>query len=283
MKMYGMIFIMIINHVYLTNQHIKQAIIQFNDFINSFLKEDQLVLIQFKIIDNDDQFKSISYLQTTNKSKLQDLVEIFIEFWQNRSNEYYVIIAATICLTFKIVPLRSNGSLKSYAVKHVSIEDSNNLNYFKFYGFSLPNSKDFTKWSDCELEWLNQDYTQAILYKLDSDTEYHITLFYDYTQVQLIAKEQIIFEFKDIIGRSGDLYSFKIIVKNQAYYYIDDELVMKTLERPTKFMSKGRRSAFRSNKLITMDIETRNINNVLTPYCIFFFFLTVKLVNLLFY
>lgn len=258
-----------IDYPILTSKHIKAAINEFNGFIDSHLKEDQLILIQFKIIGKDDQYKSISFLQTTNKAKLQELSDIFIAFLQHRSEEYHVTLVETICLTFKIILASDNDALLSKTVKHVTVEDLNKVKEFKFHGFNLPNSIDFTEWPDCEVEWLNEDCTEAVVYKLDADIEYHVSLFDDHSRVQLISKEQVIFEFEDYIGRVGDLYNFKRIVKNQVYYYIENDLVMKTIERPTKFMTQGRKSAFRSNKLITMDIETRrNTNNVLVPYCI---------------
>jgi hypothetical protein len=55
------------------------------------------------------------------------------------------------------------------------------------------------------------------------------------------------------------------------YIFIDNELIVKKLDRKTKFIKGIKNDKETINNFITLDIETRVINNLIKPYCVCYF------------
>jgi len=69
-------------------------------------------------------------------------------------------------------------------------------------------------------------------------------------------------KFSTFTRRKSDIFHF------EEYFYIDGEIKLKTKEKKTSFLTSKEKEINISNKFITMDLETRNINGELSPYCI---------------
>ena len=65
-----------------------------------------------------------------------------------------------------------------------------------------------------------------------------------------------------------NLLTFKRIIKNQTFYFIDGQLDYKEKLNTFSFIKNLNPRAFLNNDFITMDLETRTMNGVMTPYCI---------------
>ena len=85
--------------------------------------------------------------------------------------------------------------------------------------------------------------------------------------VALKLKDKIILEFTDVLLETGNLDSFSRKVKNQEYIFIDGKLMVKKIQKQTKFINKILSAPFISKNFVTMDLETRTINGIMTPYC----------------
>jgi len=116
----------------ITNVYISLAVDDlFSNIINNLSKsnilnynteiKDFLVLVQFKIKIQGDHFRSISYLQfikltinpldsdqIENKQIINELKEIFIEFWNLRDEDYINLECTEIIFTYKIIPTSGN-------------------------------------------------------------------------------------------------------------------------------------------------------------------------------
>ena len=141
----------------------------------------------------------------------------------------------------------------------------NSLNNFKFKGFNLPNSMDITTWGNIHFY---SNYTKAIVFKYKSKGNYHITIMTNYIIVDLMVDNKIILQFKDTMLDVNNLNTFSREINNQKYIFKDGELILKQIIRKTKFISSVKPSIYLSDKFVTMDLETRNINGLITPYCI---------------
>jgi DNA polymerase type B, organellar and viral len=78
----------------------------------------------------------------------------------------------------------------------------------------------------------------------------------------------VLLEFKDTVNNKGDLETFTRELKNQEYNFINGNLVTKILNRVVAFLKSIRPSITLSEDFITMDLETKEINGVLMPYCV---------------
>jgi len=116
-------------------------------------------------------------MQTIDFKDFNQLFQLFIEFWNLRSEDYYLAGVSDIIFTYKLVdnnvflPYGESKILKtnySKPIKYISSKkDSSNT---KFGGFKLPHSMDITTWGKCHFIGENK----AIVYKNSSSLEYHL-------------------------------------------------------------------------------------------------------------
>lgn len=65
----------------------------------------------------------------------------------------------------------------------------------------------------------------------------------------------------------NDLSNFKRILDTHKYYFNNNKLILKTLIRKTKYIESIKPSIYLSDKYLTMDLETRVINEIMEVYC----------------
>lgn len=124
---------------------------------------------------------------------------------------------------------------------------------------------DLTQWGNTHFY---DGYNKAIVYKFKSKGEYHIQIKDNFTLTNFKIDDKILFSFKDTMLDVNDLSSFKREIKNQTYIFDKGELQLKKVNRKVRYISSIKPSVFLDDKIMTMDLETRNINGTLTPYCI---------------
>ena len=123
------------------------------------------------------------------------------------------------------------------------------------------------------LDSYTNDQGQKIIQIKKHNTEliYHITMINDTDySVKIMLNNLILLEFKDLeITDTTFVREFK--KSNHKYYYSSNELIYKKIHRPTKFLRTIKLSKVIDNKIMTLDIETRKVNNVLTPYALSYY------------
>jgi DNA polymerase type B, organellar and viral len=101
---------------------------------------------------------------------------------------------------------------------------------------------------------------------------YEITQLETHNSVKIINKNKKVFLlFTDYLIDPNNLGTFKRKINNQEYFFIDGELIVKKLDRKTKFIKGIKNDKEIISNFITLDIETRVINNVIKPYCVCYF------------
>lgn len=124
---------------------------------------------------------------------------------------------------------------------------------------------DYETWG--EIISINNNNIQ-IKKRLSKKSVYHIIINENHLDVTLKIKDNIILSYKDYLTNKSDLYTFKRLFNNQECIYINGKLVLTKLKRETSFLSKLRLSFFFKKKFVTMDLETRVIDNIMIPYCV---------------
>lgn len=94
----------------LSDNQIANAI---NSLFESFvdISLETYISIQFKIKLTNNQYRSVSYLQTVKLTEKEDLIEIFSEFWNLRDQDYLSLNPAYIIFTYKLID-STNGIVK---------------------------------------------------------------------------------------------------------------------------------------------------------------------------
>ena len=76
-----------------------------------------------------------------------------------------------------------------------------------------------------------------------------------------MLNDKILLSFKDTINnKEGNLKTFTRQVKNNVYVFEDGELIFKKVLKKLSFLKPIKRDKFMSDKIITMDLETREID-----------------------
>lgn len=194
-------------------QHIEVALREFWLKVVDYLDENYYIVIQFKLLTVDNEYRSISYLQTVNKNDLNRLTNNFIEYWLLRTDEYHQMAIDSIIFDYKLYQ-KSVKYAETNINKHQKVIIQQNKPIV-FGGYKLPTNMDITTWSG-NVKFFS-DYTKAIVYLSDSKREYHIQLFNDYQIVQVKVDGDILLEFKDILEDRNDLSTFTRIIKDQKY------------------------------------------------------------------
>jgi hypothetical protein len=70
------------------------------------------------------------------------------------------------------------------------------------------------------------------------------------------------------MDHKSNLSSFTRYLRKHEYIFRDGDLLLKKIEKNVSFLSKIKQNNFYSKKFITMDLETRVINNKMTSYCV---------------
>lgn len=234
------------------------------------LREDQFILIQFKVKISTGIFRSISHVQTVQKKDFNILLESFLIFWDIRSEDYKLTEIESVIYSFQIIEQNNMEITKSKITKlNIYSKDKKETPKFHFKGYNLPSTMDISKWGN--LIYLNEDCSKALIYRANSKAEYHVILYSNYLLCEIKYKDKTIIRFKDEMLDKTDLSTFKRIIDKQTYIFKEGNLVLKSKHVLTSFLSKLKQDNYMYTNFITMDLETRNINNKLCPYCVSIF------------
>jgi hypothetical protein len=167
----------------------------------------------------------------------------------------------SVIFTYKIWPLNSNIS----KAKKSELTEKVKTTHFK--GVDLPNTMDFTMWGAI----IFQSDTLAFVKKKGSNIFYNINIFEKHTNVEVKQDDRILIDFTDEMMNQSNLNSFKRTLKNKIYIFVDGEIKLKTIKKKTLFLKTQIKSFCLSEKFITMDLETRTINGIMSVYCVSIF------------
>lgn len=185
--------------------------------------------------------------------------------------------------------------------KHISTYFKNADPIAKIYntqnliGNEIPLTMDIEKWG---YTIFNEDYTEAqcwiweqneIMLNIFTKTivEYNSTIinvpqflikiFKTENQVSLVVGGNTIFTFFDTLnledsnGVSPNLNSFYRKLNNTEYYISDGKVLLIEKEKKVNFISSKNKDSYPGKNFITMDLETKVINEKMVPYCVSIF------------
>jgi len=135
----------------ITNITITNSITTFtNSLKDNNISGGSKILIQFKIKIEENNFRSISYLQSINfnQNEIDELIEIFIGFWESRDEGYHCLNPSDIVFTFKIISEAEELGEDKLKIKFNKIKNNENIKTINFKGYNLPNTMDYEEWGE---------------------------------------------------------------------------------------------------------------------------------------
>ena len=143
---------------------------------------------------------------------------------------------------------------------------------------SLPMTMDLYHWGNV---FFNESDNSAFINKDHSNFNYKVNIFDLHHEIEVINdKGDIILYFRDTLlfpRRNDDLTYFKRDIFNKVnevtkkIVYKNYEVLLKTNIKKLKFIKKIQPHKNISDKFISMDIETKTVNNKMVPICISLF------------
>lgn len=231
---------------------------------SDFDKINSTLLVQMKAQNELGQYRSISTLQILKFYNFPMLRRIFIEYWGLKNQTYLSGKYKYIIFTYKII--NSDIPEKITTVEDDLFIEKEKESTTKYsFGFELPNTMDITTWGDYHM---NESCKEAIVYKKYSHAEYHVKLEDQSTTVDIKVGDRKLITFIDTMKDPQDLSTFTRTINNQTYYFCRGELLLKKIEKEVHFLSNKTPDNHNFLKIITMDLETRLIDGVMTPYCV---------------
>ena len=257
----------------LTEIHIKNALNLFNNQVLSKLSKDQYVTIIFRTKTDSNYYRNISNLQNVKKDDFHSLLEIFIEFWSIKDEEYLTYIISEIIFSYKINDMNQVSNHKLLNIKPLrpvgQLDISNKTNLLRFGGFKLPITMDLFEWGKVIFYNNNE---KAIVYKNKSNSEYHIT-FKDSNTMEVLYQlnNKTLLKFRDKLIDSNNLKTFIRHVNNKEYQFENGDLICKSKIYNLPKIKTLKRQPYLIHRFLTLDIETKVVDNVITPYAISYF------------
>lgn len=83
--------------------------------------------------------------------------------------------------------------------------------------------------------------------------------------------KKVYFSFIDIIHNPIEPASFIRVYNNSQFIFEQGKLVYSQKRQKAKYFKTLKKDTFLSDNFLTMDLETKNINGILEPYCISIF------------
>ena len=226
--------------------------------------DTQLIYIIFKVKFNDGSTASISNLQKVNKTQLQEVLETFLRCLDSKSENYSDKIYKEIIFTYHVLNDVENAKKTSRISNKY---ETRKINKFNFSGYNFPVTTDYSKWG-----LIVKEESNFILIKKFSSILpyfYEITLHGDKQEVKVMDGNKVLYQFIDYFGENSISFTRKIGL--DEYLFKNGELLLKQKSRKVSFFESLKTDKKMTNKFITLDIETRTIDNVFIPYCISYF------------
>lgn len=215
-----------------------------------------------KVKFHNGQIRSISSMQLLRKESFNDMEPVFLDFWNLRSDDYHRMPVSEIRFSYRLLKLDLPS--KIIPAKNIS---SKNKTPFIFRGYSLPTTMDLNSWGNTTF---NDDYTSCMI-TTSKSISYSVTVDDLKNIVHVFSNNKLLFKFTDHIYNTSDLSSFRRIINKQEIIFHDGVVVLKSVQRSCQLIKKLRASQYRSDNFITMDLETRTLNNVMSIVCISYY------------
>nr|QWO71388.1 DNA polymerase [Termitomyces sp. T70a] len=254
----------------ITSFIIDAILCEFQRKIIDNLDEKSSMLIQFRIRDEEgSQFRSISTIERINKSLFGQISDVYKELWELKDNEYNSILSnPKMYIAYHILPSDVNDKLKEPKVKTLERRGNSNKLNFMFKGYSLPNTMDLFEWGEPILE---KDFSKATILKEKSKAVYQVEINDRHLNVRYFINNKVLFSFSDYLEDKFDLSTFtrilKVNNKESRYKFIEGKRVFMSKLIEFKHMKRVKKESDYKNKFITMDFETRVIDNKMSIYC----------------
>jgi DNA polymerase type B, organellar and viral len=268
----------------ITNLEISKSFLKLINIIKESQKDDnRILLVQFKVGNTtNNTFRNITNIQNLKLKNYKELLKFLIEEWNKKDDEYSTLTWDIILFSYKFLPKGSTLKNQKESFTSKKTLDEDKVLYIPIGGYKLPNTADYRTWGD----FITESKDLIIIQSPVLEVNYFIKPI-SLTETKVEARSRrdqskIFYTFIDKILTQTELAklirqtelsvssnSFVRTLNNTVFTYINGEVMFK---QRTYTQSPILKSILKSPRLnenfLTMDLETRTINNIMTPICI---------------
>jgi hypothetical protein len=235
----------------------------FNTFWNNVmnkLDDNTVIGIILKIQSKDGAIRTLGPLSRVTKGDRTSLSKVLWFYICSKGDDYSVIDISKITFQYIILGNKSEVSteISNPIIKPVSSH--------VFGSFSFPLSTDLLHWGK---EISRKGDILILENDLYEDVLIEVSFFSDKQVYEFFIDNKLMRTITDFYGSNSS--SFIRVIDNQKFIVSNGVIVFKSVIRRSKFISKLALEKVIRTQFLTLDIETRMINNIHTPYCISIF------------
>ena len=183
--------------------------------------------------------------------------------WDLKADNYHTQNTINFIIRYRL--LDENNQTK---IQSIPSDNPHPINkkFTEFKGYKLPNHTDIFHWG----KLIRIENGLVILeYKDNPQLELHIDIRNKSNTISIMNDDFTVLkfeDFKDLITNNSS--NFNRVINHQEFVYLNGNIVLKFLNKNTTFIEPTIKNKEIDFGIITMDIETRTINNQMLPYCI---------------
>lgn len=230
-------------------------------------------------------FGKINKINLQNDSNINQYIQTIGTWFYVKSDQYKQFSPLKLIIKYKVIPnsqVKSDSPILHNPINYTTHGIHNSMDITKFtdiQGYKFPNTMDLLEWGDIRKIDENRFHINYILDSPIIDQKQNLILIVDRLsnnprhhkiEVNRIDPDNsnlisIGFTFED---QQIHQDSFIRKINTLEYVYQAGEIVIEFNNKNLTFLKPKKVDRVMSNNVITFDIETRNIDNKLIPYCI---------------
>lgn len=185
-----------------------------------------------------------------------------------KDNQYFINEVVAIHFFYKVIEQELLTDKETIIHEPV---DKYILTVSNIFGYDLPNNMNLFTWGNV----VRHDGSNIVIEfsKNGNDLVYLVEMGEKSNSIQIkedFYDDEILLEFVDT-PEKGSTTNFTRKVKNMEYIYKDSQIVIKMDHKNFNFIKSLSKAKKNFVKFITLDIETRTIDNIMIPYCICYY------------
>lgn len=222
------------------------------EIMENKLNENQHIWLLFRLEWTNGQFVTIGKLVKLNKEDKDYLYTFIINNMDDKSEYYKEEALKAMMFSYSIK--------KGRAKEKVTLDSNPNLQYQNFHYHKLPITMNPLEYGN-----LIRKIGNIFIIQINKTNIVDITQYEDKNEVKFFRESKEIYTYTD---HKIDENTFVRYIENKQYTYKNNELILLTIDKSTKFIKPLLQQDKLNEKFISMDIETYIKDGVHIPYCI---------------
>jgi hypothetical protein len=229
------------------------------------------IAIQLKGVLEDLGVRSITHVDTIDVTQQLLVLDAFKHRLNQTSENYNA--SNRVCqliIVYKVLGVSSQGRITTPYTTMNSVKPSYNK---KNLGSQIPPTMDIKDWGPIT----ENSNTKALTIKLNTNIYAEVNIkdnmnFVSIYEKRLTGKLQL-FTFVDVLrlnknAAKPDYQTFNRVFNDKIISFVNGEISLNVDDIKCKYIDNIQKQGSPNNKIITMDLETREINGVLDPVCV---------------